>query len=168
MKYSEIRNNLKSGDVVALSHQQWNSLSDIESQIVKSVTQSEFSHVAIILVMDGTPFLVESVVPFVRIMPLDNLEEDFYLIQTGVPISDTEKNFMFSQVATGAYSKLEAIAAQLELLDIGSNSNWSCAEFLICARKLSHLSISTKATPAAVVKFLLDDKGFSLQYVKKV
>jgi hypothetical protein len=117
--------------------------------------------------MEGVPFLVESVVPFVRIMPLDNLEEDFYLVRTGMSVSQQEREFMFSQVAVGAYSKLQAIEAQLEMLKIGSDNVWSCAEFLICARKFSGMSINTKATPAAVIKFLLDEKGLTLNYISK-
>ena len=46
MKYEDVRPTITSGDIVAFTHTGWSSWSDIESQIVRMATRSEFSHVA--------------------------------------------------------------------------------------------------------------------------
>lgn len=169
MKYSEAREEIQSGDLICLSHQAWSSLSDIESQVVKAVTQSEFSHVCVAWRVGGRLFAIEAVVPKVRIMPISNMFENggiYWIATPDKPMTEEELEFGLKCVGVDDYSKWEAIEGQLELLDIGASHDWQCSELTIAMRRLSGLNLGHKATPAAVVKNALS-KGYTLKYLTK-
>jgi hypothetical protein len=46
MQYADIRPQIKSGDLIALHHDDWGSLYDLQIQAVQTFTQSEYCHVA--------------------------------------------------------------------------------------------------------------------------
>ncbi len=164
--YSNYRNKIKSGDMIAFTHKEWDSLYDLQVQTVRFFTQSEWSHVALVWRVSGRVFLIESVQPFIRIVPLSQFaEKGFAHIPLKTAMSNKELEFALSQVATGKYSKWQAIKAFFKALKIGIDSIWSCAEFIISCRKLSGLDLGTEATPSAVVQNALE-KGFELVYVK--
>jgi hypothetical protein len=166
MNYKEIRTKIKSGDLVALTHENWNSLYDLQIQAVRIFTESEYSHVAIAWVVGGRVFLIEAVTPKVRIFPLSNLQDTgFYWIPTDTPMSDAELEFGLKRVGIGEYSKIEAVEAQFNMLNVGSNDKWECSELVIAMRKLSGLHLGDKATPSAVVQSALE-QGMVLNYIK--
>lgn len=153
MKYTEIRDQIKSGDLIALSHYKWASWYDLQVQAVRFGTQSEYSHVAIAWVFAGRVFVIESVVPFIRIVPLSLMDkEGFYWIPMDREMSDTELEFAMSEVGVGEYSKWEAIKAQFKQIKIAKGGLWECAKFVIVARKMSGIDLGDKATPSAVVQ----------------
>lgn len=153
LRYADIRDQIKSGDLIAFTHEAWGSIYDIEIQIVRAATQSEFSHVCVAWCFANRVFVIEAVEPLVRIIPLSNLKEHgFYWIPMDLPMSDEELEFSLQQVGTGAYSKIQAIAAQLSLLQIGADDLWECAELTIMQRRKSGLDLGPKATPTAVIK----------------
>lgn len=167
MDYITARGQIQSGDVIALSHEQWGSWYDLQIQAVRMFTESEYSHIALAWVFGGRVFLIESVNPFVRIMPLSNLaDKGFYHIPIGVEPTETELEFLMSQVGVAPYSKIEAILAYFKKAKIGDTRVEECAKFAIEARRLSGVDLGDKATPSAVVKTLLE-AGHALQYVKK-
>ena len=165
MDYAEARPQMKSGDLVALTHTQWASLYDLQVQAVRIGTESEYCHIAVVWVVAGRVFLIESVVPKIRIFPLSNLKDHgFYWIPTDVPMSDAELEFGLSRVGYGDYSKLQAVAGQLGWLKIGEDELWFCAELVWMMRRLSGLTLGKKATPAAMVQSALE-KGYALRFV---
>lgn len=167
MNYEDIRPRIKSGDLIALSHDAWCSLYDIQVQAVRLFTQSEYSHVCVAWVFGGRVFVIESVEPKVRIMPLSNmLDIGFYWIPTDVPMTDRELEFSMSKVGLGSYSKIQAIAAQLDMLEIGADNEWECAELTIMQRRQSGLDLGPKATPSEVVQKALE-LGYSLHFVNR-
>ena len=152
MDYDEIRSRIKSGDVIAVSHYKWASFYDLQIQAVRMFTRSEYSHVAIAWVVGDRVFLIESVIPYIRITPLSNFaREGFYWIPTETEMSAEELSFALSKVGVGKYSKWQAIKGFLKNLSIGTDNIWQCAEFVIAARKRSGLDLGRKATPSAVV-----------------
>lgn len=168
MKFSEFKKFAQPGDLIAVSHQEWRTLSDIESQIVRMMTESEFSHVCILLDNDGnTPHIVEAIVPAVKVNPVDRyLTNGFYWIHIpDKPLTEAEKEYGLSKVGQ-AYSKPEAIAGYLKLLDIGSDQKWQCSELTIAMRKFSGINLGPVATPAAVVHAALS-RGYTLTLVEK-
>lgn len=164
--YEEIRGTINSGDLIALTHKEWNSFYDLQVQAVRIFTESEYSHVAVTWVVGGRIFLIESAQPKVRIFPLSNLKDSgFYLIQTpDKPMTERELEYGLKHVGIGQYSKLQAIEGQLNLLNIGDDGLWQCAEYVIAMRRLSGLDLGIKATPGAVVQKALE-LGYSLQYI---
>jgi hypothetical protein len=168
MKFSEAKSLIKSGDLIACSHQPWASISDIESHIVRIVTESEYSHVCVVAGSDrDSPYVLEAVVPSVGLNPLEKyLDYGFFWIAVpDKPMTQQEREYGLSKVGE-EYSKLEAIEGQLDLLRIGCSERWECAELTICMRKLSGLDLGSKATPAAVVQRALS-LGYPLKFVTK-
>lgn len=169
MEYASVRDNIKSGDLICLSHKGWGSIKDIESQIVRIVTESEFSHVCVVWEFLGRLFVIEAVVPLVRITPLSTmLEEDkeVYWLPLSTPMTEAETEFAMGEVGVGAYSKWQAIEGELGTLDIGADRKWQCSELTIAMRKLSGVDLGDKATPAAVVRKALQI-GSVVNYITK-
>lgn len=167
MNYEEARSQIRSGDLIALSHEEFDSWYDLQVQGVRFFTESEFSHVAIAWVIGGPVFVIESVVPDIRIVPLSNMsrEKGFYWIPTSSPMTDAELEFALSKVGKGKYSKWQAILAQFRRLKIGADNLWECAEFVIAARAKSGVNLGDKATPSAVVR-AAQNSGAPVYYVQ--
>lgn len=167
MDYTVARENIKTGDIIALSHQKWGSWYDLQIQAVRLSTESEYSHVALAWVFAGRVFLIESVEPYVRIIPLSNIaDKGFYHIPVGEDFSEQELEFLMSKVGLAKYSKIQAILAYFKKIKIGADQLWECAELAITSRRLSGVDLGDKATPSAVVKTLLE-AGHALYYIKK-
>lgn len=153
MNYADARVHINTGDLLAWSHYDWDSWYDLQVQAVRIGTASEYCHVGLAWVFAGRVWVIESVAPVVRVVPLSNLlEQGFYWLPIPPNMSGSELEFAFSKVGKGRYSKVQAVAAQLNLLDVGADDLWECAEFVIAARRLSGVDLGPKATPSAVVK----------------
>src|SRR3990167_457790 len=79
MKYAEVREHLKSGDLLAWSHRGWGSWYDFQIQMVRMFTRSEYCHVGIAWVVSERVFVLEAVSTGVRIFPLSR-ELPFYWV----------------------------------------------------------------------------------------
>lgn len=157
MDYTTVRGKIQSGDLIALSHYKWASWYDLQVQAVRIGTQSEYSHVGMAWVVGDRVFVIESVTPVIRMVPLSLLAADgFYWSPLGADISEPELAFALSKIGGGRYSKLQAVLAQLRRLRIGVDDLWECAEFVIVCRRLSGVDLGDKATPSAVVRAAQD------------
>lgn len=165
-KYSEIRDEIKSGDLVILSHYKWASWYDLQVMMVRLMSATEYTHVGVCVVLGGRVWVAESVVPVVRLVPLSNYAEDgMYIIPTNTPMKDEELEYLLSKVGTAKYSKWQAMMAYLDRLELGADDHFECAEYAICARRLSGLDLGPRAVPAAVVKEALK-QGLRLEYIE--
>lgn len=166
--YSEIRDEFKSGDIIAFSHYKWASYYDLQVQAVRLFSFSEYTHVGVVVVLGGRVWLAESVTPVVRLVPLSNFAKDgFYVIPTRTEMSEEELEFLLSKVGLAKYSKWQAILAYLDRLELGKDDLFECAEYTICARKLSGLDLGNRAVPASVVKEALK-QGLRLHYIEGI
>lgn len=154
MNYAEARPRIQSGDILAWSHYDWSTWYDLQVQMVRIGTQSEYCHVALARVMDGRVWCLESVEPLVRCVPLSNIiEHGFYWIPMGRVMSAAELEFAYSKVAVAHYSKLEAIKAQMcAALQSGDDNVMECAKYVRACCRLSGLDVGVKDVPAAVVR----------------
>jgi hypothetical protein len=153
MKYSECRDSLESGDIIVFSHYKWASWYDFLVMMVRLFSLSEFTHTGVVVKIAGRVFLAESVTPVVRLVPLSNFaKETFYVIPTRTPMQDEELEFLMNKVGKSKYSKWQAILAYLDKLELGGDDIFQCAEYTICARRLSGLELGPRGTPSAVVK----------------
>lgn len=109
MRYQDARNKIKSGDLLAWSHRGWRSWYDIQIQLVRFFTQSEYSHVGVAWVTGGRVFVIEAVTPKVRIYPLSKLGE-FYWTPGFLDWTPELEERALGYVGT-EYSKMEALAA---------------------------------------------------------
>ncbi len=168
MKYDNVRPLMKSGDLVATTHKSWKSFYDLQVQAVRVGTQSEYCHVGILWSIGGRMFVLESVTPLIRIVPLSNfVKEGFYWIPSTVDMTYREMEFALSKVAVGKYSKWQAILAQLRKLKIGHDDLWECAEYVIACRKMSGMDCGDKATPSAVVQYVIEHYDTSVRFVSE-
>lgn len=149
MKYVDYRDSIKSGDLLAWSHRGWKSWYDIKVQMVRFFTQSEYSHVGTAWVYGGRIFVIESVSPYIRIVPLSNLLP-CYLIKIYAPWKYETEKFALSLVGIGGYSQWEAVKAFFRKND--NPDKWECAEFVHELWKKDSLSLTPyKDTPSEVV-----------------
>lgn len=147
-RYSEYRNQIKSGDLLAWSHRPWGSFYDFKIQMVRVFTRSEYSHVGVAWVVAGRVFVVEAVEPLVRIYPLSKLG-DFYHTPMGIDLTPVAEDAMISYVGT-RYSQLDAVRAFFEPL--GDNVVSECAALVLQIYKHNNIDLGNRATPDAVVK----------------
>ncbi len=152
MNYVEERPLIKSGDVIAFTHKEWHTVSDLEIQAVRFFTQSEFSHVGIAWVVGGRVFVLEAVVPRVQIFPLSNYTP-FYHIPMGRVLSDTALEYALSKVGE-SYSKTEAIKAFFGKEK--DDDQWECAEYVHSVLASNGILLTGKATPTGVVNDCLE------------
>lgn len=140
---------MQSGDILAFSHDEWASVSDLETQAVRFFTRSEFSHVGVAWVIGGRVFIIEAVVPKVRIYPLSKLLP-FYWIPMRRELSDAAVEAALSIVGED-YSKIEAIRGYF-----GTNSEenhlWECAEEVKFVLRKNGITLPGRATPTQVVR----------------
>lgn len=167
MKWEEAKHLIKSGDLIFVSHQEWDTISDIESHIVRMATESEFSHVCVAYEYDGGACTIESIVPAVTVSCLDKyIENGFYWVHIpDKPMTKDEEGYGLSKLGQ-AYSKIEAIEGYFDLIEIGGSQSWFCAELTIAMRRLSGLDLGTHCTPAAIAKKILE-KGYTMHFIKK-
>lgn len=166
MNYQEVRGEFQSGDLLIFTHTAWRSVKDILSHVVRLFSTTEYCHVGVAIVLGGRVWIAESVSPVVRLVPLSNLAKGgFFVIPTRTPMGDEELEYLLSKVGLSEYSKWQAIKAYLNKLTLGDDDLFECAEYVICARKLSGLDLGNRAVPAAVVKEALK-QGLRMHYVE--
>ena len=147
MKYDEIRSNIKSGDLLAWSHRGWKSWSDIKIQLVRFFTQSEYSHVGTAWVIGSRVFVIEAVMPLVRIYPLSKLES-FYWIQMNAPWYNSTEARALEKVGY-KYSEVEAVKGFLGLkMD---TTTFQCAELVADLAEMDGINLGDHFTPSAII-----------------
>jgi hypothetical protein len=150
MDYVEGRNEIKSGDLLAFTHVGWKSWRDIKIQIVRMFTKSEYSHVGVAWVVGGRVFVLEAVVPLIRIYPLSKCG-NFYHIPMDLNWTPDVEGFALSKVGE-EYSQFEAILASIDKLEQGANNKWECAEYVKAVFGKAGVVLNGEATPTDVVR----------------
>lgn len=150
MKYEDARGEIKTGDLLAWSHGGWGSWHDIQVGLVRTVTQSEFSHVGLALIGAGRVFILEAVGAGVRLFPLSR-ELPFYWVRRPREISGEAVDFAFDRLGDG-YSKLQAIKAFFGSLRLGEDDTWQCAEYVLSVLEADGEVLTNVATPTGVVR----------------
>jgi hypothetical protein len=122
MKYSEIRSQLKSGDLAFYSSHK--TLGDL---IIKAWTKSDYSHVGVIWVLAGRVFLLEaSATGGVRMVPISKRLPDV-VVQMGLKWSPEAEHIAMEHMMD-PYSYLDAIRAGLAMGYV-SSKGWICTEY---------------------------------------
>lgn len=150
MKYSEARPSIRTGDLLAWSHRRpwFRSWYDFKIAMVRAFTQSEYSHVGTAWVISDRVFVIEAVVPKVRIYPLSKTGE-FYWVPLSANVTTDTESYMLSKVGED-YSQLQAIEAFFKLPS--ADSLWECAELSRDYAKHYGVDLGNKATPTALVR----------------
>ena len=154
--YYEIRSKIKTGDLLAWSEGgTWDSLRNIQLNLVRMGTMSDWNHVGVAFVTDGRVFVVESVVPEVRIYPLSKLLP-FTYIRTPFKFDEEATSKLLNWVGT-PYSKWEAIKAAFTR-DTNNNKVIQCAKLANTVYSFYNSDYSNLFdTPRDTVNFTLDN-----------
>jgi len=148
MKYADYRDRIRSGDVLAWSHIPLRSFYDLLIWIVRIVTVSEYAHVGLALKIGGRVWVLESVSPVVRLVPLSNLLP-VYVIPIGTHWTPEVEEYALSLVGKAKYSRWEAVKAFF-----GQNEDdeaWECAELVKEVLEKAHVRFAGRAVPSDVV-----------------
>src|SRR3990167_7202548 len=129
MKYAEVRNRIRSGDLLAWTHRGWNSFYDFQVQMVRAFTQSEYSHVGIAWVIGGRVMVIEAVSSGVRIFPLSRLLP-CYWVSLKLDWTEWVEETALAIVGRPYDSKLRMVLAFLGIVKQGGEERLQCAEFV--------------------------------------
>jgi hypothetical protein len=148
MKYTEIRSQIASGDILAWTHRSWGSIYDIKVQLVRFFTQSEYSHVGTAWVVGDRVFVIEAVLPTVRVYPLSKYDE-FFLIPIGAKWSRDTEALALSKVGQ-KYSTWEAIKSLF--VKLKDDDIWECAELCAKIATSDGINLGDRYTPSDIVR----------------
>lgn len=151
-KYSEIRQNIRSGDLLAWSHRGVKSWRDLKIWFVRLFTQSEYTHVGTAWVVGGRVFVIEAVMPLARIYPLSKLG-NFYWSPMNMPWSEETEEKALSFVGC-EYSQLQAMQAPFSKPP--EDNLFECAELFATIAKVDGVDLGTVFTPSAIVEKVLE------------
>ncbi len=163
MKYSEIRSQIKSGDVLAWSHTGRGSWYDFQIRLVRMATESEFNHVGIAYVIHDRVFVLEAVGQGVRMFPLSR-ELPFYLVSNPEPLSDEALSWAFSKLGDQYESKLKMVINNFIDLNLNDNKRLQCSEYANGILSVNKQWLTIVDTPSAIVQAAMQTWG-SLNYV---
>jgi hypothetical protein len=157
VKYKDIRCQIKSGDVLAWNHRSWKSWYDIKIQIVRILSRSEFIHTGTAWVIGDRIFVIESVIPHVRIVPLSNLLECYWIPMDLGDEWDSIEDYALRFIGKGPYSQTESILQMIKDDSPIENNKWFCSKLTNeLLRKMGIKSCTHPVTPSALVDHLLN------------
>jgi len=163
MLYSEHRDSIQSGDLLAWSHHGWALWYDFQIQVVRMFTRSEYAHVGIAWRTSGRLFVIEAVTPRVQIFPL-SLCENFYHLSMGKELTWDAEEFALSQVGE-PYSKWMCLKAAFHNLRKGDLGEWQCAKLANEILRVNGFDFGETYEPTSLVQAVLDT-GKSLAYIR--
>ncbi len=160
MKYEQARPMIRSGDVLAWSHRGIHSWHDLKIWFVRMFTRSEYSHVGTAWVVGNRVFVIEAVMPKVRIYPLSKLG-DFYWLQMGAYWRKATETLALSFVGDD-YSQLQAMVSPF--ITPPDDRRWECAELVATVARQDSIDLGAVYTPSEVV-LAAQKRGAPLTYV---
>lgn len=161
MIYNKARPMIRSGDILAWSHRGIRSWHDLKIWLVRMFTRSEYSHVGTAWCVGDRVFVIEAVMPLVRIYPLSKLG-DFYWLQMGAYWRKATETLALSHVGD-AYSQLQAIEAPF--LTPMDDERWECAELVARIARQDSIDLGAVYTPSEIV-LAAQKRGAPLTYVE--
>jgi hypothetical protein len=144
---------IRSGDLLAFGHEEWGSYYDVEVQLVRMTTRSEYAHVATAFVSGGMAWVLEAVRPAPRAVPLANLLP-FYWIPLNAPWRPATQAWALSMLGKKGekYSKIEAIKGAFLDVEPGKDNNWQCAEWSWVIANMDNIDLGQEITPSGLVE----------------
>lgn len=153
--YSQIRSELKTGDLIAWNTSEIDSVFGLVLYLYQKILKANYTHVGMVVRTGGRVFLLEATPPQVRLIPL-RMTSDFHWIKTDVKADpELQINFLLGHLGK-KYSILDLIKI---LLKLGrSNDDYYCSE--LAGRFYNEFGFITDRqigfTPDSLVKAVLD------------
>lgn len=122
--YSDYRKNIKTGDLLGWSKTHIHSIGSLILYLYQKIFKVKYTHVAVVVKLNGRLFVVEAVPNNVRLMPLSSLSS-FYHIQTNLDVKTTSITKLFTTIGK-VYSIFELISMLFRTK--GDNNKFYCSE----------------------------------------
>ena len=148
MDYKSYRSNIKSGDILAFSHEGWRSWKDFKTQMVRVFTRSTYSHVGIAVELSGRLFILENVVPYARLYPLSMAGSFYHLPMKDIKWTPEFEERAFAHIGA-PYSQLQAMKAFF--VNLGKGNYSECAALVWNIMYDANIYLGTRQTPDAIV-----------------
>jgi hypothetical protein len=159
MKYADLREEIRSGDLLAWSARRVENFHDLKVQAIRVFDRTEYTHVGIAWRSGGRVWVIESVKPRVRVVPLSNLLP-CYRVALKRPWNLAAEEYALSFVGNEAfeYSEWEAIKGFFGASN--KNDHWlECAEFVKMVYERLGVELPGRATPSDTVNDMLSLGG---------
>lgn len=168
VRYSEIRDTLKTGDLVSWKAGKVNSLFSAVLKIYQKILKPKSVHVGIVLVIGGRVFVVEARPPQIRIYPLSRME-NFYLIRTNIPEDKNDVDLLLTEI--GVEYGLFDLVRGIVFADGKNNKEMYCSELAsIYYEDVGTLDVNkfpeAWRTPDNLIEAVCDATGSSPIYVE--
>lgn len=149
MKYQEIRDKIKTGDMILYrNHKGGGVRSAIERWLVSHGTASPYTHVGVAWSEHGRNWCMDMTTKGCAPRLLSGCG-DFDWACAPMPLNEEALGFAFSQFGELQYSRLRAIGGALGLIDVKSEHESMCAEYALAIWKRVGMPPTDKATPAS-------------------
>lgn len=158
-KFSEIRDQIKPGNILALHDEFVASWYGLKIWGVQQFT-GKYCHVGLLDVIDGDVRVIESVIPLIRNVALkDTAAKGFFWIPMHKPLNDISRAFAYSKVGLGGYSQLEAVEAGVNMYlqkglpdDNQRDHLWECARFVRAVMLKNNVYLGEYDVPTKIVE----------------
>lgn len=150
MDYQNIRSKIKTGDLVFFSNRGWKTWSDIESQIVRFFTRSNFSHVGMAYVQSGRVLILEAVGTGVRLHPLSDRLPG-HLAVNPKQLDKHAEYWAFAQIGKPYESKLRMVWDYIFNKNVSSEKErFQCGEYVNQILKENGQQVAKDDSPSAL------------------
>lgn len=122
--YSEIRGNIKTGDLLIWETTKIRSFIDFVLYLYQKIFKAEFTHVGVAVVLGNRLLIVEATPPVVRLHPV-SLLDDFYLLKTNIRTKSKHLDILFEHLGK-KYSLLDLVKFLFKLRN--NDNNFYCSE----------------------------------------
>lgn len=122
--YSKVRNELKTGDLVAWKVSKIGGFFDFILYLYHKIFGAEYVHVGTVYNTGDRVYVIEAIPPAVRIFPL-SMRKDFYLIQTNIESTPNRLNVQLEDVGK-KYSLFDMVKGIFNLAR--SSDSYYCSE----------------------------------------
>lgn len=165
LNYKNYRENIRSGDLLIWSDDDYSAISSAILKTVRVLTVSDYGHLGIAIRVLNKLFVVEATMPSIRLVPVSDKEE-FYHVPMSISWTTNCEDYLISKLGL-PYSILDDIRAYFGLI-AENDDKYQCAElvreFYI---KCCNLPISHNYIPKTLIKELLQLTGSSIHLVKR-
>lgn len=150
------RQDIKTGDMLIWSKDSRSLLSNLFLKLIRLATMSEYAHVGTALWLEGRLYVVEATIPMVRLAPIRD-DEEFYFISMDVNWNRQAEDFLLDKVGL-FYSILDSIRAQFGITT-ARDDKWQCVEISNYLYKELGIDLGDVFTPSKIVEAALDLPG---------
>jgi hypothetical protein len=163
-RYEKIREQIRSGDLLAWSHREpfWRSMHDFKIFCIRLFRLQPWTHVGTAWTFAGRVFVIEAVKSGVRLFPLSRAG-NFGWVAMDAPWAAATECAAMAYIGD-PYSELEAALAPF--IELEATGKWECAKLVAFLARLDDIDLGRVYTPDAVLEKALSFDGTELVMIE--